>query len=188
VAAVANVEPVPAWVQAQSKRDALAPTSFGAVIDAGVAEGVLSQAEAEVLVRSLLTAGCGHDGEQAGRGGQRPTWARFNLEQPCGGSGYRTGPRGTARHPRPCPLLRSGDGNVETIAGNARCSARPALQRWLVPYELFLAHSNECAVGSKESTMSTASGYEQGLIGGKATATHALRGVSISPGHGTRAD
>jgi hypothetical protein len=66
VAAVANVEPVPAWVQAQSKRDALAPTGFGAMSDAGVAEGVLSEAEADVLARSLLTAGCGHDGGRLG--------------------------------------------------------------------------------------------------------------------------
>ncbi|MBS0644651.1 MAG: cytochrome P450 [Proteobacteria bacterium] len=56
-AAVADAEPVLAWVVAQSKRSALAPTGFGAVIHAAADEGIVTEAEAEVLVRSLLTAG-----------------------------------------------------------------------------------------------------------------------------------
>ncbi len=56
-AAVADAEPVLAWVQAQSKRDALSTTGFGAAIHAAVDDGDIAEAEAEVLVRSLLTAG-----------------------------------------------------------------------------------------------------------------------------------
>jgi cytochrome P450 len=56
-AAVVDAEPVLAWVQDQSRRDALSSTGFGAVIHAAVDEGDFSVAEAEVLVRSLLTAG-----------------------------------------------------------------------------------------------------------------------------------
>jgi 4-methoxybenzoate monooxygenase (O-demethylating) len=56
-AAVADAEPVLAWVQAQSRRDALSPTGFGAAIHAAADDGDISVAEAEVLVRSLLTAG-----------------------------------------------------------------------------------------------------------------------------------
>ncbi len=56
-AAVADAEPVLAWVQAQSRREALSSTGFGAVIHAAVDDGEFSAAEAEVLVRSLLTAG-----------------------------------------------------------------------------------------------------------------------------------
>ena len=55
--AVSNAEPVLAWVQAQSRREALSPTGFGAVIHAAADDGTVSVAEAEVLVRSLLTAG-----------------------------------------------------------------------------------------------------------------------------------
>jgi 4-methoxybenzoate monooxygenase (O-demethylating) len=56
-AALTDAEPVLAWVQAQSRRDALSPTGFGAAIHAAVDDGDISVAEAEVLVRSLLTAG-----------------------------------------------------------------------------------------------------------------------------------
>jgi len=56
-AAAAEAEPVFAWVQAQSKKEALAPTGFGATIHAAVQTGIVSEAEAEVLVRALLTAG-----------------------------------------------------------------------------------------------------------------------------------
>lgn len=56
-AAVADAEPVLAWVQAQSRRDALSATGFGAAIHAAADDGTVSEAEAEVLVRSLLTAG-----------------------------------------------------------------------------------------------------------------------------------
>ena len=56
-AAVTDAEPVLAWVQAQSKREALSSTGFGAAIHAAADDGDISVAEAEVLVRSLLTAG-----------------------------------------------------------------------------------------------------------------------------------
>ncbi|HQT75927.1 MAG: cytochrome [Rhodospirillales bacterium 20-64-7] len=56
-AAVADAEPVLAWVQAQSRKEALSSTGFGAVIHAAADEGTFTRAEAEVLVRSLLTAG-----------------------------------------------------------------------------------------------------------------------------------
>ncbi len=56
-AALADAEPVLAWVQAQSKRQALSATGFGAVIHAAADTDEISVAEAEVLVRSLLTAG-----------------------------------------------------------------------------------------------------------------------------------
>lgn len=56
-AAVADAEPVLAWVQAQSRKEALSSTGFGAAIHAAADEGTFTRAEAEVLVRSLLTAG-----------------------------------------------------------------------------------------------------------------------------------
>ncbi len=56
-AAVADAAPVLEWVQAQSRRDALSSTGFGAVIHAAADRGEVTVAEAEVLVRSLLTAG-----------------------------------------------------------------------------------------------------------------------------------
>lgn len=56
-AAVVDAEPVLAWVRAQSRREALSLAGFGAVIHAAADDGEVSVAEAEVLVRSLLTAG-----------------------------------------------------------------------------------------------------------------------------------
>jgi 4-methoxybenzoate monooxygenase (O-demethylating) len=56
-AAIADAEPVLAWVQAQSRREALSANGFGAAIHAAADNGDISVAEAEVLVRSLLTAG-----------------------------------------------------------------------------------------------------------------------------------
>jgi 4-methoxybenzoate monooxygenase (O-demethylating) len=56
-AALVDAEPVLSWVQAQSRREALSPTGFGAVIHAAADTGEFSVAEAEVLVRSILTAG-----------------------------------------------------------------------------------------------------------------------------------
>lgn len=56
-AAVVDAEPVLSWVQAQSRREALSPSGFGAAIHAAADAGEFSVAEAEVLVRSLLTAG-----------------------------------------------------------------------------------------------------------------------------------
>ena len=56
-AALQDAEPVLAWVQAQSQREALAPTGFGATIHAAVETGEITADEAPILVRSLLTAG-----------------------------------------------------------------------------------------------------------------------------------
>ena len=56
-AALADAEPVLAWVQAQSRRESLSSSGFGATIHAAVDTGEFTEAEAEVLVRSLLTAG-----------------------------------------------------------------------------------------------------------------------------------
>jgi len=55
--AVAEAEPVIAWVQAQSQRDALAPVGFGADIHAAADAGDLTHDEAPLVVRSVLTAG-----------------------------------------------------------------------------------------------------------------------------------
>jgi len=56
-AAVADAEPVIAWVQAQSQRAALAPQGFGAAIHAAADAGELTPQEAPIVVRSVLTAG-----------------------------------------------------------------------------------------------------------------------------------
>jgi cytochrome P450 len=56
-AAVADAEPVLAWVQAQSRRGALSATGFGATIHEEAELQGFSAAEAEILVRALLTAG-----------------------------------------------------------------------------------------------------------------------------------
>ena len=56
-AALHDATPVLEWVQAQSRREALAPVGFGAVIHAAADAGEVTRDEAEVLVRSLLTAG-----------------------------------------------------------------------------------------------------------------------------------
>lgn len=56
-AALADAAPVLEWVQVQSKRESLSGTGFGAVIHAAADDGEITVAEAEVLVRSLLTAG-----------------------------------------------------------------------------------------------------------------------------------
>ena len=55
--AVRDAEPVVAWVLAQSQRDALSPTGFGAEVHAAVDAGELTAEEAPMVVRSLLTAG-----------------------------------------------------------------------------------------------------------------------------------
>lgn len=54
---VREAEPVLAWVQAQSQRDQLTDDGFGAQIHAAVATGELTEEEAPMVVRSLLTAG-----------------------------------------------------------------------------------------------------------------------------------
>ena len=56
-AAVADAEPVIAWVQAQSQRAALAPQGFGAAVHAAADAGELTPEEAPIVVRSVLTAG-----------------------------------------------------------------------------------------------------------------------------------
>jgi len=55
--AVRDAAPVLEWVTAQSRREALAPVGFGAVIHAAADTDEIARDEAEVLVRSLLTAG-----------------------------------------------------------------------------------------------------------------------------------
>jgi 4-methoxybenzoate monooxygenase (O-demethylating) len=77
-AAVQDAEPVLAWVQAQSKREALTPTGFGAAVHAFVDSGDVTTAEAEVLVRSLLTAGV--DTTVNGIGAAMYCLARFPAE------------------------------------------------------------------------------------------------------------
>ena len=56
-AAVADAEPVLAWLQAQMQRDALAPGGFGAAIHAAADTGELTPEETPIVARSLLTAG-----------------------------------------------------------------------------------------------------------------------------------
>ena len=55
--AVSDAEPVLAWVQAQSQRDALSPDGFGAAVHAAADAGILTAEEAPMVVRSILTAG-----------------------------------------------------------------------------------------------------------------------------------
>jgi 4-methoxybenzoate monooxygenase (O-demethylating) len=55
--AVADAEPVLAWLQRQMQRDAFAPDGFGAAIHAASDTGELSREEAPVIARSLLSAG-----------------------------------------------------------------------------------------------------------------------------------
>jgi len=52
-----DAAPAMAWVQAQSQRANLSDDGFGAEIHAAVATGELTEAEAPMVVRSLLTAG-----------------------------------------------------------------------------------------------------------------------------------
>ena len=56
-AAVADAEPVLAWLQRQMQRDAFAPGGFGAAIHAASDAGELTEEEAPIVARSLLTAG-----------------------------------------------------------------------------------------------------------------------------------
>jgi 4-methoxybenzoate monooxygenase (O-demethylating) len=55
--AVADAEPVLAWLQRQMQRDAFAPGGFGADIHKGADTGELTEEEAPIIARSLLTAG-----------------------------------------------------------------------------------------------------------------------------------
>jgi 4-methoxybenzoate monooxygenase (O-demethylating) len=56
-AAFAEAEPVLAWLQRQMQRDAFAPDGFGAAIHAASDSGELTEEEAPIVARSLLTAG-----------------------------------------------------------------------------------------------------------------------------------
>ena len=56
-AAVRDAAPVIEWVQAQSRRENLAPRGFGAEIHAAADRGELTAEEAPQVVRSVLTAG-----------------------------------------------------------------------------------------------------------------------------------
>ena len=55
--AVANAAPVLAWLQRQMQRDTFAADGFGAAIHAASDTGELSEEEAPIVARSLLTAG-----------------------------------------------------------------------------------------------------------------------------------
>jgi 4-methoxybenzoate monooxygenase (O-demethylating) len=55
--AMRDAEPVLAWVQAQTRREALAPDGFGAAVHAAADAGRLTPEEAPLVVRSILTAG-----------------------------------------------------------------------------------------------------------------------------------
>jgi cytochrome P450 len=56
-AAVAEAEPVLAWLQRQMQRDAFAPGGFGAAVHAAADSGELTAEEAPIVARSLLSAG-----------------------------------------------------------------------------------------------------------------------------------
>ena len=56
-AAVAQMAPHVEWISAQCKREALADDGIGAMIHAGADAGEVTRQEAELLVRSLLSAG-----------------------------------------------------------------------------------------------------------------------------------
>lgn len=55
--AIADAAPVLAWLQEQMQRHSFAPGSFGAVIHEAADTGELTEEEAPVVARSLLTAG-----------------------------------------------------------------------------------------------------------------------------------
>ncbi len=55
--ATADAEPVLAWLFGQVKREALAPAGFGAEIHVAADRGDLTEAEAEAVVRAVLSAG-----------------------------------------------------------------------------------------------------------------------------------
>jgi cytochrome P450 len=57
MASLRQAAEVGAWIAAQCARDALTPGGLGARIYASVDDGTISEAEAALLVRSLLTAG-----------------------------------------------------------------------------------------------------------------------------------
>ena len=74
-AAVRDAAPVIEWVQAQSRRENLAPRGFGAEIHAAADRGELTAEEAPQVVRSVLTAGV--DTTVSGIGAMLHCLARF---------------------------------------------------------------------------------------------------------------
>ena len=77
-AAVADAEPVLAWLQRQMQRDAFAPDGFGAAIHRASDTGELTLEEAPIVARSLLTAGV--DTTVSGLGAAVYCLARFPAE------------------------------------------------------------------------------------------------------------
>jgi 4-methoxybenzoate monooxygenase (O-demethylating) len=77
-AAVADAAPVLAWLQRQMQRDAFAPKGFGAAIHAASDTGELTEEEAPIVARSLLTAGV--DTTVSGIGAAVYCLARFPKE------------------------------------------------------------------------------------------------------------
>jgi 4-methoxybenzoate monooxygenase (O-demethylating) len=77
-AALADAEPVLAWLQRQMQRDAFAPGGFGAAIHAVSDTGELSEEEAPIIARSLLSAGV--DTTVSGIGAAVYCLARFPEE------------------------------------------------------------------------------------------------------------
>ena len=77
-AALADAEPVLAWLQRQMQRDAFAAGGFGAAIHAASDNGELTPEEAPIVARSLLTAGV--DTTVSGIGAAVYCLARFPEE------------------------------------------------------------------------------------------------------------
>jgi 4-methoxybenzoate monooxygenase (O-demethylating) len=77
-AAVADAEPVLAWLQRQMQRDVFAADGFGAAIHAASDSGELTPEEAPIVARSLLTAGV--DTTVSGIGAAVYCLARFPEE------------------------------------------------------------------------------------------------------------
>jgi len=77
-AAVADATPVLAWLQRQMQRDAFAAGGFGAAIHAASDTGELTEEEATIVARSLLTAGV--DTTVSGIGAAVYCLARFSEQ------------------------------------------------------------------------------------------------------------
>ena len=71
-AAVQDAAPVLQWVQAQSQRDALSPTGFGAVIHAAVDTGEITADGSGGAGALAADRGRGYDGQRDRRGGVLP--------------------------------------------------------------------------------------------------------------------
>jgi len=77
-AAVADAEPVLAWLQRQMQRDAFTPEGFGAAIHRASDNDELTEEEAPIVARSLLSAGV--DTTVSGIGAAVYCLARFPRE------------------------------------------------------------------------------------------------------------